>query len=253
MDNGKNNTNVDKSYKNDGYINSQEMDTAQTTSLTASFLTAEVAVGDKITFSDGNTANNHTVVLSALDVANGYVTSNGNNGSGWALPANKGIINVTTSFIDNAGNTASAEDKAVVDISLASFNALGSVATGGFLQQISFSKPGEAGTYKLHIDNYKITGSNDAPKNYEINGSIDALGRMVGFGGSSYLVNCPLSFRCLYSRMRSESVMVCLVINIHYPRCHIHEVFYRAYVPAMFVRNGNVKFVLYLQYHFDHI
>lgn len=119
LDNG-----VDKTtpqYANDHYINAKEKGSATTTSLTATFRSDDVKVGDIITFSNGIKNYDHAVTLTDADVKNGYVISNGYDSKGWGLPLEGGTLNVTASFKDAAGNTATAANAATVDTSVASF------------------------------------------------------------------------------------------------------------------------------------
>ena len=90
----------------DGTINGSEKGPANTTDLTATFDKTKVMVGDKITFSDGNSSKD--VTLTAADVAAGKVTS-----SGWALPAENGTSTYTAVLSDAAGNTTPKAEQSV--------------------------------------------------------------------------------------------------------------------------------------------
>ena len=93
----------------DHTINSSEKGPATTTSLTASFVSSKVNVGDIVMFSDGATTK--SVTLNAADVAKGQVTS-----FDWLLPAEGVTMNVTAVIKDLAGNAAdTATDFAKID------------------------------------------------------------------------------------------------------------------------------------------
>jgi VCBS repeat-containing protein len=100
---------LDVPASNDGIISSAEKGTATETSLTATFDKTLVAVGDKVTFSDGTTTK--VVTLLQADITAGKVVS-----TGWALPNEGSTLNVTAVLTDAAGNaTPQATDSAKLD------------------------------------------------------------------------------------------------------------------------------------------
>jgi co-chaperonin GroES (HSP10) len=90
---------VDLDGNSDGTINGSEKGVASTTSLTATFESTKVAVGDKVTFSDGNKTD--VIVLTATDVAAGKVVST----AGWALPAEDASKTFTAVISNSLGST----------------------------------------------------------------------------------------------------------------------------------------------------
>jgi VCBS repeat-containing protein len=93
----------------DGIISSAEKGSAIETSLTATFDRTLVAVGDKVTFSDGTTTK--VVTLVQADITAGKVVS-----TDWALPNEGSTLNVTAVLTDAAGNaTPQATDSAKLD------------------------------------------------------------------------------------------------------------------------------------------
>jgi hypothetical protein len=88
---------IDADSNNDGYINAAEKGSATTTSVTAILDKTKMVAGDVITLSDG--INSKTVTLTAADVAAGKLVT-----TGWALPAEGQVLNVTGMLKDLAGN-----------------------------------------------------------------------------------------------------------------------------------------------------
>lgn len=157
LDNGVGDNNPDVDYRNDGHINAYEKDNNASTSLTVAFDKAKVSVGDIITISDGST----TKTIALLDqgmVDAGKVTS-----TGWALPAEKGTLNVTAVIKDSAGNISQpAIDSADIDTTAMAFSDPSYVATGVIFSSITFNHASsEKGTYKLHIGQDVFTGTLD--------------------------------------------------------------------------------------------
>jgi hypothetical protein len=88
---------IDADSNNDGYINAAEKGSVTTTSVTAILDKTKMVEGDVVTLTDG--INSKTVTLTAADVAAGKLVT-----TGWALPAEGQVLNVTGMLKDLAGN-----------------------------------------------------------------------------------------------------------------------------------------------------
>jgi VCBS repeat-containing protein len=97
---------------NDGFVNTAELNGSSTFTVKASFDNSFVVAGDSMIVSDGTTTT--TIVLTADDVANGFVTTT------FAKPAEGGTMSVTAKMTDLGGNTTptSAADTAKLDTTL---------------------------------------------------------------------------------------------------------------------------------------
>jgi hypothetical protein len=100
---------IDADSNNDGYINAAEKGSATTTSVTAILDKTKMVAGDVITLSDG--INSKTVTLTAADVAAGKLVT-----TGWPMPTEGQVLNVTGTLKDLAGNVSPvATDAAKLD------------------------------------------------------------------------------------------------------------------------------------------
>ena len=93
---------------NDGYVNAAELNGAATFAVKAEFDKTKVAVGDKVTFNDGNTVQ--VVELTQADINNGYATTT------FAKPAEGATLTVTAIVSDAAdSSTTQGSDNAKLD------------------------------------------------------------------------------------------------------------------------------------------
>jgi VCBS repeat-containing protein len=97
---------------NDGFVNTAELNDSTTFTVKAGFDNSFVVAGDSMIVSDGTTTT--TMVLTADDVANGFVTTT------FTKPTEGGTMSVTAKMTDKGGNTTptSAADTAKLDTTL---------------------------------------------------------------------------------------------------------------------------------------